>query len=55
MVGAVITTCGYFVVGLPIGGLLAFTAKMGLNGIWWGNAVALTSSGIATLLCVCRG
>ncbi len=50
MVGAVITTCGYFAVGLPLGALLAFTAKMGLNGIWWGNAAALVSSGGATLL-----
>ena len=50
MVGAIITTCGYVAVGLPLGALLAFTADMGLDGIWWGNAAALLSSGVATLL-----
>ena len=52
LVGAVITTIGYFAIGLPLGGVLAFDccAGLGLNGIWWGNAMALLSSGIATHL-----
>lgn len=50
IVGAIITSFAYFVVGLPLAGLMAFTAGMGLNGVWWANAVALTLAGALTLL-----
>ena len=50
IVGAIITAFSYVAVGLPLGGLLAFTAGLGLNGIWWGNAAALCFAGIVTLI-----
>lgn len=49
MVGAVITTFSYVAVGIPLAALLAFTGDFGLNGIWWGNAMALTLAGVLTL------
>jgi MATE family multidrug resistance protein len=32
---------GYWVLGLPIGGWLAFRADWGLAGIWWGLCLGL--------------
>jgi multidrug resistance protein, MATE family len=32
---------GYYVLGLPVGYLLAFRADMGVTGLWWGLVVGL--------------
>ncbi len=38
---AVLNVLAYWVLGLPLGGWLAFRAGMGLSGIWWGLAFGL--------------
>jgi len=38
---AVFNLIGYWLLGLPIGGWLAFRLGMGLAGIWWGLALGL--------------
>ena len=38
---------GFWVLGLPIGASLTFGAGLGLDGLWWGMAVGLTSTAVA--------
>ena len=40
-VGAVLNLVGYYVVGIPVGLLLAFHVGMGIYGLWTGLTVAL--------------
>ncbi|KAJ8516103.1 hypothetical protein ONZ45_g6554 [Pleurotus djamor] len=42
--GAYLNLTGYYIIGLPIGILLAFKASMGLLGIWIGLTVALVNN-----------
>lgn len=46
-----INLLGFWVIGLPVGGLLAFPGGMGARGIWWGLAVGL---GLVALLLLLR-
>ena len=46
-VGTLITFCGCWLLGIPLGALLAFGGGMGLTGIWIGNAAGLCAGGIA--------
>ncbi len=39
--GAVVNLIGFYVIGLPLAWLLAFPAKLGVVGIWWGLAAGL--------------
>jgi len=39
----VIATVGYWGIGFPVGGWLAFHAGWGVQGLWWGLAVGLGS------------
>jgi multidrug resistance protein, MATE family len=41
-----ITFVAYWIVGLPVGYLLGFTYKMGVQGVWYGLLIALTTSAI---------
>ena len=40
-VGAVLNLAGYYIVGIPVGLLLAFHAGMGIYGLWAGLTIAL--------------
>jgi MATE family multidrug resistance protein len=46
----VITFVAYWIVGLPVGYLLGFTFKMGVQGVWYGLLIALTTSAILLTL-----
>lgn len=48
--GAIVNLIGFYVVGLPLGWLLAFPAELGIIGIWWGLAAGL--GGVALMLCI---
>ena len=48
--GAVVNLIGFYVIGLPLAWLLAFPAKLGVVGIWWGLAAGLGV--VAILLCI---
>ena len=45
-----ITFIAYWIVGLPVGYLLAFTYKMGVQGVWYGLLIGLTTSAILLTL-----
>jgi len=45
-----ITFVAYWIVGLPVGYLLAFTYKMGVQGVWYGLLIGLTTSAILLTL-----
>jgi MATE family multidrug resistance protein len=47
----IITLIAYWIVGLPVGYLLAFPLKLGPHGIWYGLLISLT---IAAVLLVMR-
>ncbi len=46
--GAIVNLLGFYVLGLPLSYLLAFTMDLGLVGIWWGLAAGLC--GVACML-----
>ena len=46
---AVINFVGYWILGLPIGLLLAFQGRLGPRGLWWGLTAGLMV--VAVLLC----
>ncbi len=48
--GAIVNLIGFYVIGLPLGWLLAFPAELGIVGIWWGLAAGL--GGVALMLCI---
>ncbi|GAA5984384.1 hypothetical protein JCM10908_003328 [Rhodotorula pacifica] len=49
MLGAIINTASYYVLGLPIGITVAFVGpKLGLNGLWLGLTIALTLTAISS-------
>ena len=48
---AAIALLGYWVIGLPVGWVLAFRAGLGPAGLWWGITVGLT---IVAVLLVMR-
>jgi MATE family multidrug resistance protein len=45
---------GYYLLALPLGGLLAFHSDLGLAGIWWGLCLGLASVAILLVLWVWR-
>jgi len=47
----ILNLVGFWVVGLPVGGALAFGAGMGPQGIWWGLAVGI---GVVAVLLLAR-
>jgi MATE family multidrug resistance protein len=48
--GAIVNLIGFYVIGLPLGWLLAFPGELGIVGIWWGLAAGL--GGVALMLCI---
>ena len=48
--GAIVNLLGFYVIGLPLAWYLAFPAKLGVVGIWWGLAAGL--GGVAVMLTV---
>jgi MATE family multidrug resistance protein len=48
--GLITHLCSYWLLGLPVGLYLCFTAKMGARGLWLGLSASLTVSGIVLLL-----
>ncbi|MEL6671710.1 MAG: MATE family efflux transporter [Bacteroidota bacterium] len=46
-VPTVIAFISYWLIGLPVGYVLAFEAGMGVDGVWWGFVVCLTIAAIA--------
>ena len=50
----VITFVAYVVVGLPVGGVLAHNADMGLAGIWWGICIGLGVASLLSMLVLAR-
>ncbi len=47
----VASLCSYWVIGLPVGAVLAFHFKLGVLGIWIGLCVGLICAGSYLLLC----
>jgi multidrug resistance protein, MATE family len=45
-----ITFIAYWIVGLPVGYLFGFTLKMGVQGVWFGLLLGLTTSAILLTL-----
>lgn len=45
-----ITFIAYWVVGLPVGYLLGFTFKLGVQGVWYGLLLGLTTSAVLLTL-----
>jgi len=45
-----ITLIAYWIVGLPAGYYLGFPGQMGVNGVWIGLLIALTTSGLLLLV-----
>jgi len=45
-----ITFVAYWIVGLPVGYLLGFTYNMGVQGVWYGLLIGLTTSAILLTL-----
>lgn len=50
--GAIVNMCSYYLIGLPVGIFLAFSAKLGLKGLWTGLAVALTCASVISIIAV---
>ncbi|KAL8172025.1 hypothetical protein V2J09_023829 [Rumex salicifolius] len=51
---AVFTVVSYYVIGIPIGCLLAFVAKLGVKGIWIGMLVGMVAQVIALMVLTWR-
>tara|TARA_R110002073_G_scaffold58023_2_gene147472 strand:- start:12176 stop:13570 length:1395 start_codon:yes stop_codon:yes gene_type:complete len=49
---AVINLIGYWVIALPLGWWLAFEQGLGLQGVWWGLALALAIVAVGLILWV---
>jgi MATE family multidrug resistance protein len=45
---------GYYAIGLPLGGWLAFSRGLGVAGIWWGLLVGLVFVSSALVVWVLR-
>jgi len=45
-----ITFIAYWLVGLPVGYLLAFTLELGVQGVWYGLLFGLTTSAVLLTL-----
>ena len=46
---------GHWVVGLPLGYLLCFSAGLGVVGLWWGLSAGLVICGLALLTVWMKG
>jgi MATE family multidrug resistance protein len=42
--------CGHYLIGLPLGALLAFELGFGASGLWWGLSAGLTCVAIGLTL-----
>lgn len=51
---AVFNLIGYYGVGLPLGGWLAFERAWGLAGVWWGLAAGLLVVAVALVIWIAR-
>ena len=45
---------GFWILGVPVGLLLAFPAGMGVYGVWWGLTIGLAVAAGVTLWILCR-
>jgi MATE family multidrug resistance protein len=52
--GAIFNLVAYWVVGLPLAGLLAFKAKLGVIGLWIGLATCASMNGVAMTIAMVR-
>ena len=53
-VGTLITFCGCWLLGLPLAAALAFGGRLGLKGIWIGNAAGLCVGGLVGVAYIAR-
>ena len=49
-----INTICYYIVGLPIGGLLGFKSSLGVQGIWLGVIIGIVLQTAVLLFILCR-
>ncbi|KAK0489073.1 MATE efflux family protein [Armillaria novae-zelandiae] len=51
--GALLNLSAYYIIGIPLGILMAFKAGMGLHGLWYGLTISLIYCAVfGTLLCI---
>merc|ERR1712238_619055 len=41
---------GFWILGVPIGALLAFVGDIGVRGLWWGMSIGIYASSIVGIL-----
>ncbi|KAI9179071.1 ethionine resistance protein [Blastocladiella emersonii ATCC 22665] len=53
-VGAMFNLGAYYLLGIPLGLILTFVAKVGLSGMWWGLAAGLTTCFVCEVIYMTR-